>query len=403
MAFVRPRASLRSWAWDSPGTALPSAKARTGGSADLMNFYATTYAVAYGQPPFHPRLGPHTDTGYVSNNRSAVSRLLCQRSAAERQDPATSTMAEHFKPFWLPDGRSLLPRHIHQPGSGYIQGSPLSCLRAGAVSPQHTQLLQRPPKTSRDYGTESCCTGSAQPGTVLGVSVVLGPAPAPRGFGMLVILDPAPLPADLLQKTTIGTKEQSGFTRATPRSDRVLPALPAQPVSPVPTVSLVPCQPLPPLLHPQGAFFSLPQLSVSITTTDYLPSVHSHGGEKLPVLSVGSERGSGFSQEVSTCLGTAGLPTVGHPVVLISRGLQAPRMTQASLLGQQVAGRKEPSGFTKNNGQYVTLSPAAPAQCWRDPTRMAKPIGGIHPQSPSSFSTNNHPTGLGDIAGHLLA
>ncbi|NWI33282.1 PPR32 phosphatase, partial [Sula dactylatra] len=199
--FVCPHAKLRSLPWGSPaaglGTGSPSAKTRTGGSTDLMNFYATSYTVAYGQPCFHPRLGHHSGTGYVSNNHSAVSCLLCPRSAAAGWPlPGRRHVhAKHFKPFWLPDGRSLLPRHVHWPESGYLQESPLSCLRTQAGSPRHIRLLQGPPKASGEHGTESRC-------------------------------------ADVLQKTTIGTKEQSGFTRAMPRSDGVLPALPGQPVSP---------------------------------------------------------------------------------------------------------------------------------------------------------------------------
>ncbi|KAF1549420.1 Protein phosphatase 1 regulatory subunit 32, partial [Eudyptula albosignata] len=163
-----PRAKLRFLPQGSPaaglGTVSPSAKARTGGSADLMNFYATSYALAHGWPRFRPRLGHHTGTGYVSNNHSAVSCLLCPRNAAAGhcQDTATSTTAEHFKPFWFPDGRSPLPRHVHQPGSGYLQESSLTCLRTGAVSPQQTRHLQGLPKASREHGTESCRTGPAQ-------------------------------------------------------------------------------------------------------------------------------------------------------------------------------------------------------------------------------------------------
>ncbi|NXJ31718.1 PPR32 phosphatase, partial [Ciconia maguari] len=203
--FVCPRAKLRSLPPGlpavGPGTVAPSAKAHAGGSADLMNFYATSYAVAHGQPRFRPRLGHHTGTGYVSNNHSAISCLLCPGSSAGRsqcQDTAVSTTAEHFKPFWLPDGRSLLPRRVQQPGSGYLQESSLSCLHTGEVSPQHTRHLQGLPRPSREHSTESH-------------------------------------PTDCLQKTTIGTEEQSGFTRATPRSDGILPALPGQPVSLSPT------------------------------------------------------------------------------------------------------------------------------------------------------------------------
>ncbi|NXF50533.1 PPR32 phosphatase, partial [Oceanites oceanicus] len=199
--FVSPCAKLRSVLQDSPAAGLdtisPSAKAHTGGSADLMNFYATSYAVAHGQSHFRPHFGHHTGTGYVSNNHSAISCLFWPCSAAEGrcQDTATSTTAEYFKPLWLPDGRSLLPRHVHQPGSGYLQEHSHSCLRTGAVSPWHTRHLQGFSKASREHGTESCCT-------------------------------------DVLQKMTIGAKEQSGFTRATLRSDGILPALPGQPVSP---------------------------------------------------------------------------------------------------------------------------------------------------------------------------
>ncbi|CAM9486511.1 unnamed protein product [Bubo scandiacus] len=346
--FVCPRAEPRALAQDSPaaglGAVCPLAKAR----ADLMNFYATTYAVAHGQLRFHPHFGHRTESGYISNNHPTISCLLCPHSAAQGhcQDTATSTTAEHFKPFWLPDGRSLLSRHIQQSGSGYPHRSSLPFLCTGAVSPRHTRLPQGSPKASRKHSTRSCRTGPAQP--------------------------------DVPQKTTIGTEEQSGFTRATPRSDHVLPAQP---------------------------------LSLSITMTDFLPSACSHGSETLPALPAGSERGSGFSQEAQRCLGTATLPAVGSPVVVVSRGLQAPLVTQAGLLGRQVAGRKELSGFTKTHGQYVTPCPTRstsltipslldfPAQCWRDPTWMAK-NGGIQPQRPSSFSTNNRPTGLGDIVGH---
>ncbi|NXJ98422.1 PPR32 phosphatase, partial [Corythaixoides concolor] len=203
--FVSPHAELRSLLQDSPaaglGTICPPAKARarTGGSANLMNFYATSYAVAYGQPHFRPRLSHHTGTGYVSNNHSAMSYLLCPRSAeaGHCQDAATSTTAEHYKSPWHPDGQSLLPWH-HQLGSGYLQEPSLSFLHTGAMSPQHTRLLQGLPKASREYGAESRRT-------------------------------------NVLQKITIGTKEQSGFTRAPSGSNGFLPPLPGQPVSPSPT------------------------------------------------------------------------------------------------------------------------------------------------------------------------
>ncbi|NWU73047.1 PPR32 phosphatase, partial [Pterocles burchelli] len=213
--FVCPRGKLRSLPQGWPAVGLG-----TRGSADLMNFYATTSAVAHGHPRFRPRLGHHTGTGFVSNERSAVRSLLCPRGAAEgwvpllggdgadfgvphhtshhSQDTATSTTAEHFQPLWVPDGRSLLPRRVPPPESGYLQDSPLTCLRAGPEGPQNVWSLQDPPKASGEHGTGRCCTTPAYP--------------------------------DILQKSTIGAKELSGFTKATPRTHRVLPALPGQPV-----------------------------------------------------------------------------------------------------------------------------------------------------------------------------
>ncbi|KAM9557499.1 stabilizer of axonemal microtubules 4 isoform 2-T2 [Guaruba guarouba] len=341
--FVCHRTKLRSVGQDPPATGLdavsPSEKALPGGSSDLMDFYATNYAVAHGQPGFHPQLGHHTGTGYVTNNHSAMSCLLRPHSVAEgHYQDAMTTTAEHFKPLWLPDGRSILPRHIHQPQSGYLQECPPSCLRAGMVSPQHMRLHQSRPRLGKNHW-------------------------------------PGPLQPDILQKVTMGTKEPSGFTKATKRTDSFLPPLPIRQGQP---------------------------LSVSLTSRDYLPSVRSHGNEMLPTLPPGSERGSGFSRDGGSCLGTV-LPALGHSASLISRGLEATRGTQARLLGRQAAGRMEPSGYTTNYGQYVTRhltpSPAAPA---RDATWIARPIGGIQPQRPSGFSTNNHPTGLGDVIDHLL-
>ncbi|KAM6073812.1 uncharacterized protein VSU04_004587 isoform 2-T2 [Chlamydotis macqueenii] len=177
-----------------------------------MDFYATSVA-AHGQPRSCPRLGYRT--GYVSNNHLTVPDLLCLRGAAEgqSQDTATSTTAEDFVP---PESRSLLPRRVQQPGSGSR-----SCLAAGVAGPQHMRRLRG--------------TNSAQPG--------------------------------VLQKTTFGIKEQSGFAWAAPKTDSVLPALP---------------------------------LGAGVASTNYLPSARSHVGGTLPA---GSGRGNRFDREVPGCRG----------------------------------------------------------------------------------------------------
>uniref|UniRef100_A0A8V5G1H8 Uncharacterized protein n=1 Tax=Melopsittacus undulatus TaxID=13146 RepID=A0A8V5G1H8_MELUD len=295
-------------------TVSPSEKALTEGSSDLMDLYGTNYTVAHG---FHPQLGHHTGTGYVTNNHSAMPCLLRPHSVLEGHGrDAMSTTAEHFKPLWLPNGRSVLPRHMHQPQNRDLQEYPPSCLRVGMVSPQHMRSHQSQPRLRDSHST------GLQPGS-------LGP------------MTPA-----ILEKVTLGTKEPLIFTKATKRTNSCLPPLPIRQSQP---------------------------LGVSLTTRDYLPPVHSHGNEPLPRLPPGSERGSGFTREGRSCLGTVVLPTLGPSASLVSRGLEATRETQARLLGQQAPGRMEPSGYTTNYGQYVTRcltpSPEAPARA----TTMGSP------------------------------
>ncbi|KAM6255022.1 stabilizer of axonemal microtubules 4 isoform 1-T1 [Spheniscus humboldti] len=378
----------RGWA-PSP----PRRRRVPGGSADLMNFYATSYALAHGRgsrrptpkaggglvPGAEPPLPTVTQAGRVSVPASATTPAPATCPTTTRPSPACSARGTQQRatartpprppppstssPSGSPTAGAPCPGTSTSRGAGYLQESSLTCLRTGAVSPQQTRHLQGPPKASREHGTESHRTGPAQP--------------------------------DVLQKMTIGTTEQSGFTRPTPRSDSVLlPALPGQP------------------------------LGVSITTTDYLPSVRSHGGETLPALPAGSERGSGFSREVPGCLGTAVSRTPSHcpspralPVLtrcphpgLAHGGPPRPaRLPRAAgtprdpgqpagtagcwqeggcrhdpgpvgLCTQTTSIPQEPSGFTTNHGQRVTprppLSPAAPARCWRGPTWMARPTGG---------------------------
>lgn len=220
--FVCPRAKLRSLPWGSPALGLGpfSAKPRAGDSGDLMDFYATTYAVAYGRAVGQPSSPPPGAVGgspawlsppvsprppwFPSLPRPPCGRRLrlqhplrcrwphppAQRGRGVRTPAAgrgqghflgaplltavlnschspfwDTTMAEHFQPLLLPDGRSLLPRHVHQPGSGYGREQPLPHLRAGAVSP---------PPASGEHGADP-----AQTGTVLG-----GQLQAREGLGV---------------------------------------------------------------------------------------------------------------------------------------------------------------------------------------------------------------------------
>uniref|UniRef100_A0A8D0KQ17 PPR32 phosphatase n=1 Tax=Strix occidentalis caurina TaxID=311401 RepID=A0A8D0KQ17_STROC len=367
--FVCPRAEPRALAQDSPAAGLGAVSPLAKACADLMNFYAMTYAVAHGRESRRPprKLG---GGGYVSNNHPTISCLLCPRSA----DTATSTTAEHFKPFWLPDGRSLLPWHIQQSGSRYPHGSSLPFLCTGAVSPRHTRLPQGSPKASRKHSTR-------------------------RGL-------PPALPAPHRCPAEDDHQHQGAvrFHQSHPK-ERPCPASPASPAH-EPPPHRIPCPPPAPCpsCTPREPF-SLPQLGLSITTTDFLPSACSHGSETLPA---GSERGSGFSREARRCLGTAvsripprcpfpctlpGLTRCPH-ADLACRGpprcsrlprtagtpsdpgwpagttgcwqeggcSHGPGPSPAGPRTQPLSIPQELSGFTKNHGQYVTPARPCPVQ-----------------------------------------
>ncbi|KAJ6650987.1 hypothetical protein lerEdw1_001212 [Lerista edwardsae] len=146
---------------------------------------------------------------------------------------------------------------------------------------------------------------------------------------------------------------------------------------------------------------------ISIMKTDYLPSSFPHGDEFLPVLSKGSERGSGFSRQKETQATTE--PQPGPLSHAQFQGLQQPPQTLTHMLGRESVGKKELSGFSANNLSYVT-----PAYDPDHPNRFLTSYnskfyenipkgvdregwtrGGIQPQLGSGFSINNHATDLG--------
>ncbi|XP_066854991.1 stabilizer of axonemal microtubules 4 isoform X2 [Anser cygnoides] len=199
---VCPRAKLQSLPWGSPavgpGTVCAKDVQGTAGtswtSTPRPTRWLTVTLVSV------PTSATDVGAGFVSNTRSDAAGFIRPRSAAGGRfwDTATSTTAERFQPLLLPDGRSLLPQHVHQPGSGYGRQQPLPHLRAGAVSP---------PPASGEHGAD-------------------------------------PAQTDVLQRMTVGAKEETGFARATPTSGTILP---------------------PALGQPLGA---------STTTTAYLPPAH---------------------------------------------------------------------------------------------------------------------------------
>ncbi|XP_028592976.1 stabilizer of axonemal microtubules 4 isoform X3 [Podarcis muralis] len=369
------------------GIVSPYVKTSSGGCMDPMKFYCTSYGTAYGQAGFRPRTSIHSGAGYKTNYRPVVhykpslDKIDNPTVGKLLQDNYESTTTKHFQPLELPDGKYPLPWSVYQPGSGYVREKPLSFPTTKEVKKVHFDTADQgaqaitglEPKHTPDlhklYGRGSVDVEHARH----------GPHYMSTEYNSKYRFD-IPGQPDFLQKKTIGAKEETGFTEgclANPIMDKSQSSAPG----------------------------------VSITKTDYLPSSFAHGDEFLPVLSKGSERGSGFSRQNLGRTPTVP-PDVEAPGPLSHsqfQGLQHQPQTQNNLLGREQVGHKEPTGFSLNNLKYVTPAhdPDLPNRFLtsynskfyenipKGVDREGWTRGGIQPQQPGGFATNNHATDLG--------
>uniref|UniRef100_A0A8D1XV38 Uncharacterized protein n=1 Tax=Sus scrofa TaxID=9823 RepID=A0A8D1XV38_PIG len=144
----------------------------------------------------------------------------------------------------------------------------------------------------------------------------------PRGWGQLVFHQHRGVSfADLLQKKSIGAREETGFTEESNKN---------------PIVFQPPSQALPgdPVLLP----------SRSVTKSDFTPVTHPHGSEFLPVMARGSERETGFSRGNERTLNPRVPPPSGpEPSSMSHRQFQPPKrvqQTNVALLGRETVGNK---------------------------------------------------------------
>ncbi|XP_074985368.1 stabilizer of axonemal microtubules 4 isoform X5 [Caretta caretta] len=337
------------------GGVSPYVRTSAGGSVDPLKFYATSYGTAYGQERFHPRVGHHSGAGYKSNYRPVVSY---KASLDEVDNPAVGQLLQdnydtvttkHFRPLQLPDGKYPLPWSVYQPGSGFVRDKPISFPTTKAVKKVHFDTRDQGPRaiTGLEPRQLPDLHKPQGKGSVEGENARHGPLYMSTEYNSKFRFD-IPGQPDFLQRKTIGAKEETGFTEGTQQNPiAFLPPPPGEPRS---------------------------QPGISITKTDFLPSALPHGDEFLPVLSKGSERETGFSRDKDN-------------------GLSA----------------MELSGFSINNKKYVTppYDPDLPNKYlssynskFYDNTlkgvdREGWTRGGIQPQQPGGFATNNHITELG--------
>ncbi|XP_026343493.1 protein phosphatase 1 regulatory subunit 32 [Ursus arctos] len=371
------------------GVVSPYVKMSSGGCADPLKFYATSYCTAYGREDFRPRMGSHEGTGYRSNYRPVVSY---HANLDALDNPAMGEQVRHnfqsvttqsYRPPEVPDGKYPLPWNVHQTSSGYSREKP------SAATP--TKEVRKVHFDTQDYGAQAI-TGLEpkdvpllhQPqvkGSLEWENARHGPRFMTSEYNSKYLKEPSNQP-DLLQKKSIGAKEETGFTEESTKN---------------PIVFQPPSQALPgdPVLLPGR----------SVTRSDFLPMTHPHGDEFLPVLARGSERETGYNRVTERMLNPRVPPPGPEPSSMSHRQFQPPQrvqQTNVALLGRETVGNKEPTGFSLNNASYFR-NPYDPDMDNRYLTtynqgyfenipkgldREGWTRGGIQPQKPGGYALN---------------
>nr|XP_008272632.2 protein phosphatase 1 regulatory subunit 32 isoform X1 [Oryctolagus cuniculus]XP_008272633.2 protein phosphatase 1 regulatory subunit 32 isoform X1 [Oryctolagus cuniculus]XP_008272634.2 protein phosphatase 1 regulatory subunit 32 isoform X1 [Oryctolagus cuniculus] len=375
------------------GVVSPYVKMSSGGCTDPLKFYATSYCTAYGREEFKPRTGSHMGTGYKSNFRRMASY---QANLDALSSPATGTReqardnfqtvtGQSYRPLEVPDGSGPLPWSVHQTNSGYGQERPNTGPLTTEVRKVHFD--------TQDHGAQAIVGlepkerpllfQQQDKGSLAWENGGYGPRFMTSEYNSKYLKEPSNLP-DLLQKKSIGAKEETGFTEESNKN---------------PIVFQPPSQALP------GDSVLLPGRTV--TKADFVPMSLPHGDENLPVLARGSERETGYSRATERPLNLR-VPSLGpEPGSLSHRQFQPPQRLQQSnvaMLGRETIGNKELTGFSLNNPSYVRSA--------YDPDRDSRYLttynqgyfenipkgidregwtrGGIQPQTPGGYAIN-HP------------
>ncbi|XP_054419667.1 stabilizer of axonemal microtubules 4 [Pteronotus mesoamericanus] len=371
------------------GVVSPYVKMSSGGCTDPLKFYATSYCIAYGREEFKPRIGSHKGTGYKSNYRPVVSN---QASLNALDNPATgeqvqdnfqSVTSQSYRPLEVPDGKNPLPGSLYQTTSGY------SLEKANSVPP--TKEVRKVHFDTQDYGPQSI-TGlepkhvpllhqQQNKGSLEWENNRHGPRFMTSEYNSKYLKELSCQP-DLLQKKSIGAKEDTGFTKESTKN---------------PIVFQPPSQALPgdPVLLP----------GQTVTKSDFLPVTYPHGDELLPPLARGSERETGFSRVSERTLNSRVRPPGPELSSMSHWQFQHPQrvqQTNVALPGREIVGNKEPTGYSLNNTSYVrspcdtdldnhyltTYNQGYFENIPKGLDREGWTRGGIQPQKPGGYALN---------------
>ncbi|KAL1787654.1 phosphatase 1 regulatory subunit 32 [Sigmodon hispidus] len=312
----------------------------SGGCSDPLKFYATSYCTAYGREEFKPRMGSHVGTGYKSNYRPVVSYqpnldTLDNPAMGEQiRDTSKSVTSQSYSPLEVPDGKHPLPWNLYQTTSGYGRDK----LNTGPLSKEvrkvHFDTQDHGPQTITGLEPKEVPLLHQQQGkgSMEWENSHYGPRFMTSEYNSKYIKE-TPNHPDLLLKKTIGSKEETGFTEESTKNPIVF-------------------QP------PSQTFSGDPVLHSgrSVTKSDYLPISHPQGSDFLPMLARGSDRDTGYSRVNERTLNPR-MPAPSPQSANMSHRSYQPsqrvQQTNVSLLGREIVGNKEPTGFTINNPSYV--------------------------------------------------
>ncbi|XP_037373750.1 protein phosphatase 1 regulatory subunit 32-like [Talpa occidentalis] len=366
------------------GVVSPYVKMSSGGCSDPLKFYATSYCTAYGREEFRPRMGSHGGTGYMSNYRPLASYRanldgLDKPAVGEPpHDNLQTVSSQSYRPLELPDGKGPLPWSLHQTGSGFSQEK-----STGATSSKEVRKVHF---DTQDYGPQAI-TGlepkdvpllhqQQGKGSLEWENSRHGPRFMTSEYNSKYLKEPLNQP-DLLQKKSIGAKEETGFTEGSTKN---------------PIVFQPPSQALP------GDPVSLP--SRSVTKSDFLPMSHPQGDEFLPALARGSDRETSFSRANERILNPRMPPPGPEPWQF--QAPQRMQQTNVALLGRETVGNKEPTGYSLNNQGYVrsacdpdlgnryltTYNQGYFENIPKGLDREGWTRGGVQPQKPGGYALN---------------